>query len=91
MTNVLTHPRFAPTHRTVRLLHLDGRPFAEAGFPNDVRDPGAPWEWIAETVAHECGVREDAVGCEESEEAGDLVTVDGLPVYIVKIGVDNFH
>jgi hypothetical protein len=86
---VLTHPRFAPTHRTVHLVHLDGRPFASAGFPCNVRDAGAPWAWIQETVAHEQGVREDDVGCIEpdndAEQQGDLVTVDGFPVYRVLI------
>lgn len=85
---ILTHPRLQPTHRTVRLLHLDGRPFASAGFPVAVRDPGAPWAWIAETVAHEQRCDEDQVGCIEpdnDELAGDLVTVDGFPVYRVVI------
>ncbi len=83
--NVLTHAAFAPTHRTVRLVHLDGRSFAEAGFPTNVRDPGAPWAWIQETVAHEQRCSEDDVGCEESED-GDTVTVSGEAIYRVIIG-----
>jgi hypothetical protein len=68
------------TLRTVTLLTLDGRPAFHAGFlPGD---PGAPWAWMQETVAHEWGVEEDAVGAVESDE-GDFVTVDGMPVYRV--------
>lgn len=79
-----------PTHRTVRLLRLDGTEFASAGFPVTGRpDPGAPWAWIQETVAHELGVAEDSVGCLEPDNdedaGGDYVTVDGLPVYRVEI------
>jgi hypothetical protein len=72
--------------RHVTLLHLSGALFATAGFlPGDA---GAPWAWIQETVAAECGVAEDAVGCAEAGEegGGDFVTVDGLPVYRVQIG-----
>lgn len=65
-------------HRTIRLLHLDGRPWASAGFAGG--DPGAAWGWVCETVAAECGVDEDAVGCAESED-GDLITVEGVAVY----------
>lgn len=63
--------------RTVRLLHLDGRPWASAGFLD-----GSSWTWIANTVARECECDEDQVGCVESDD-GDLITVDGLPVYRV--------
>jgi hypothetical protein len=74
---VLTRPR---TLRTVTLLTLTGTLFATAGFlPGD---PGAPWAWMQETVAHEWGVEEDAVGALEGED-GDLITVDGMPVYRV--------
>jgi hypothetical protein len=65
------------THRWIRLLHLDGREWCSAGFTG----PGSAWDWIAETVAHELSCSEEAVGCLESEEDGDLVTVDGLPCY----------
>lgn len=82
---VLTHPRFAPTHRTVRLFNLNGVEFASAGFPCNVRDPGAPWDWIRETVSHELGVNEDDVGCEEADD-GDMVTVCGVRTYRLTIG-----
>lgn len=66
---------------TVRLLHLDGRPFASTGFlPGD--PPAARWDWIAETVAAECECDPDEVDCMESDD-GDMITVDGLPVYYV--------
>jgi hypothetical protein len=66
--------------RHVTLLTLAGAHFASAGFlPGD---PGALWAWMQETVAHEWGVEEDAVGALESDE-GDLITVDGMPVYRV--------
>lgn len=66
----------------VHLLHLDGRPWASAGFlPGD---PGAAWAWIAETVAAELECSEEDVHAGESEE-GDTVTVDGIPVYMVEI------
>lgn len=85
MTNVHT---LRTTHRTVRLLRLDGTEFASAGFPTNVRDPGAPWAWIQETVAHELSVSEDAIGCLEpgndEDDGRDYVTVDGLPVYRVE-------
>jgi hypothetical protein len=67
----------------VTLLTLEGAPFASAGFlPGD---PGAPWAWIQSLVASEWGVEEDAVGTLESEEDGDLITVDGLPMYRVAL------
>ncbi|MGJ5032437.1 hypothetical protein ACQR1I_36755 [Bradyrhizobium sp. HKCCYLS2038] len=62
--------------RTVTLTHLDGRPWASAGF----LPGGDVWGWIVETVAHEHGVPEDAVGCLETED-GDAVTVAGEPIY----------
>ncbi|MGX9443901.1 hypothetical protein ACWX0K_15165 [Nitrobacteraceae bacterium UC4446_H13] len=66
---------------TVRLYHLDGRPWASAGFLPPFQ-PGAKWAWIRETVARECGVNEDQVGCIESDD-GDVITVDGMPCYSV--------
>lgn len=66
---------------TVRIHHLDGRPWASAGFLPPFQ-PGAKWDWIANTVARECECDEDQVGCVESDD-GDLITVDGLPVYRV--------
>jgi hypothetical protein len=64
--------------RQVTLTHLDGRPWATAGFEprSDV------WGWILETVAHEHSVSEDAIGCAESED-GDVVTVSGEPLYLI--------
>ena len=70
-----------PTHRTVRLLNLNGVEFARAGFPTTDRDPGAPWEWIVETVGHELDVWPDQVGASEGPDGEDFVTVDGIPVY----------
>lgn len=68
---------------TVNILHLDGRLFATAGFlPGN---PGDAWAWIQETVAHELGCTEDDVHADESEEGGDVVTVEGIPVYMVEI------
>lgn len=47
--------------------------------------PSGAWEWIAESVAAELAVDEDAVGCmEDPEGEGDFVTVDGLPVYRIE-------
>lgn len=89
MTNVVAHPAYTPTHRTVRLLRLDGTEFASAGFPNGPGLASAPWSWMVETVAHELSVSEDAVSCMESEDGGDYITVDGLPVYRVAIGLKN--
>jgi hypothetical protein len=80
-------PSLQRTMRHVTLLHLDGRPFATAGFL-----PGSasrPWEWIVETVAAECECAEESVGCQEpgeDEGGGDFVTVDGMRVYQVAIG-----
>jgi hypothetical protein len=68
--------------RTVRLLHLDGTPFVEKAFKPGPAD--APWAWIRETVAGELGCAPESVGCVDAPEGGgDLVTVDGLPVYCV--------
>lgn len=87
--NVLPFPAAPRMHRTVQLVSLTGHVFASAGFPTADRDPGAPWDWIVETVAHELSVREDQIGALESDNdddaGGDYVTVDGLPVYRVEI------
>jgi hypothetical protein len=72
-----------PKPRTVTLLHLDGRQFASAGFLPGLAS--APWSWICEVVAAELECNEEDVGCAESED-GDLITVDGIPVYRVAIG-----
>lgn len=72
------------THRTVRILTLDGRPWASAGFTA----PGDAWGWIASEVARECECDPEDVHCEESED-GDLVTVSGRPVYKIGIGLMN--
>lgn len=65
-------------HRTVTLLHLDGRPWASAGFTG----PGDAWEWIATSVAAEWGVDAEDVHCEESEDgSGDVVTLAGSALY----------
>lgn len=65
------------------LHHLDGRAWASSSHFG----PEGAWSWIVDTVAHEHGVNEDAVGCLESGDEydhDDLVTVDGLPVYRVR-------
>ena len=67
---------------TVRLYHLDGRPWASAGFLPPFTH-GVKWDWIRETVAAECECDPDQVGCVESDD-GDLITVDGMPVYKVE-------
>jgi hypothetical protein len=83
MTNVIH--LCPPTHRTVQIVNLNGHVFASAGFPTDVRDPGAPWEWIVETVAHELSCRPDQVSSDEGPDGEDFVTIDGIPVYRVEI------
>jgi hypothetical protein len=88
MTNVVSigAAAYTPTHRTVRLLRLDGTEFASAGFPNGPGLASAPWSWICETVSRELDVSEDAVHVLEGEDGTDFITVDGLPVYRVAIG-----
>ncbi len=84
MTNLLSFPVEASARliSTVKLLHLDGRPFASGGFlPGN---PGDAWAWIAETVATELGCLESEVEAGESEE-GDVVCVEGMPCYMVEI------
>ena len=83
--NVIAHPSAPRTHRTVRLLRLDGTEFASAGFPNGPGLASAPWSWIVETVSRECDCAEDAVHCMEGEDGQDFITVDGLPVYRVAL------
>lgn len=73
-----TWPRTRSEMRHVTLLALDAdRIWATAGFlPGD---PGAPWAWIQETVAHEVGCSEEDVHVLEGDE-GDVITADGMPV-----------
>jgi hypothetical protein len=74
------------THRTVQILQLDGRPWASAGFTGGL--PSDAWAWVAETVAHEQGCDEEAVSVQESEDgSGDVITVEGVPVYRLGIFV----
>lgn len=61
---------------TVRILRLDGRLLASAGFLPPYQ-PGAKWDWIRETVARECECDPDDVGCDED----DQVTVEGIPLF----------
>jgi hypothetical protein len=76
--NVLALLSRTMIHRTIS--HLDGRPFASAGFAG----PMPPvWEWVQETVAHELECSPEQVGIMECEDRGDVVTVDGLPVYLL--------
>lgn len=74
------------THRTVTITTLDGRPWASAGFSGGL--PSDAWAWVAETVAAECSCSEDDVSVAESED-GDLITVEGVPVY--KIGIARLN
>lgn len=68
----------------VSLTHLDGRPWATARFiPGDA---GAPWAWVARSVAIECECNEEDVGCAEGPDGEDWVTVAGIPVYVCQIG-----
>lgn len=80
---VALHP--SKTMRHVTLLRLDGTLFATAGFLPGLAS--APWDWIVETVAHELGCAEDAVGCQEGgdDDLEDFVTVDGLRVYRIAL------
>lgn len=64
--------------RTVRILHLDGRVFASAGFlPGPMSDS---WAWIVEIVSRELDVDPEQVDLLETDE-GDVIAVDGLPAY----------
>lgn len=68
----------------VALLTLAGKPFASTSFLPGA-GPGAAWNWIVETVAHEVGCAEADVHAGEGEDGCDVITVDGLPVYQVEI------
>jgi hypothetical protein len=68
----------AMIHRTIR--HLDGRPFATAGFTHDGGDISA---WIKETVAAECECHPDDVTSIEADDGWEIILADGLPVYKV--------
>lgn len=74
-----SYPRTRGTMRHVTLLRLTSDAiFATAGFlPGD---PGAPWAWIQETVAAEVGCSEEDVHVLETEEDGDVITADGIPI-----------
>lgn len=67
---------------TVRLLTLDGHHMVEKSF--QAGRASAPWSWIAAEVAKAAGCAEEVVGCAEAE-AGDFVTVDGIPYCRVAI------
>lgn len=73
----MTHP--TPQYRTRRIMHLDGRPWASAGFTGG----GDVWGWVLETVAHELETSEESIGLLEDPDRGDLVTVDGIPAFIL--------
>jgi hypothetical protein len=62
--------------RTVRLLTLDGRPWARTDFP----EPCDAWDWIARTVAAELDCSPEDVGATEE----DVVTVHGMPCYVLR-------
>jgi hypothetical protein len=63
--------------RRVTLTRLDGTPFADALCSRADR-----WEWVQEVVTEELRCYPEQVGCMESADGeGDLVTVDGLPVF----------
>lgn len=84
MTNVVAFP-FPPTHRWVALFNLAGVERARAGFPTADRDPGAPWAWITETIAAELGIYPDQITVDEGPGGEEYLTVDGLPLYEVRI------
>jgi hypothetical protein len=65
-------------HRTKTIRNLTtGDVVASAGFTGN-GDAGA---WIRETVAELCECDPDAVSVVEDDERGDLLAVDGIPVY----------
>ena len=83
-------PRTTPAMRHVTLVRLNPQEtlMATAGFlPGD---PSAPWAWICEVVAQECECSEEDVHCLEDEEAGDLITADGIPVVRVLFGAVSY-
>lgn len=80
-SNVLAFPpaRSARLLSHVTLHTLDGRVLASASFlPGD---PGAAWEWVVENAVRVFGCAESEVGTAD----GDLVTVGGIPAYMVEI------
>ncbi len=84
MTNIIAFP-FPPTHRWVALVNMAGVELARAGFPTADRAPGAPWDWITETVAAELGVYPIEIMTDEGPDGQEFITVDGLPLYEVRI------
>lgn len=69
----------------VALFHLDGRRWVWTAFlpPHSLSDQ---WAWVQETVAHEHECDEDDVSCIEDDDVGEIVTVRGEPVYILRQG-----
>lgn len=59
---------------------LDGHQLARAGFTHD---NGDIWAWLSETVAAECGCSVEDVGIVEDPARGDLLAVDGVPMFVV--------
>lgn len=76
--NVVTLP-VRRKSRWTSIVSLDGH----AWLASTHFGPSGAWGWIVESVAAELGCDEDAVGSLESDD-GDLVTVDGLPVYRIR-------
>jgi len=74
MTNII--PLRTMRHITIRHLDADRTLFATAGFIG----PDSTWPWISETIARELECSPDDVHVLETE-AGDMITVDGLPCF----------
>lgn len=81
-SNVLVLPSRAMQWRSIRTL--DGQTVNLAGFTSP--ENGAIWEWVQDYVASELGCRPDDVQLRETEEGVDLLTVDGMPAFILSRG-----
>lgn len=73
------------THSTVRLITIDGKEWASAGFPRGEAKASDAWSWVAATVAREWDLHEDQIGCAEGPNGEDWITIDGIPAYELRI------
>lgn len=69
----------------VALYTLAGRCWAWIAFLPPHR-AGDRWAWVQAIVAHEHEWDESEVDCIEDEDVGEIVTVRGEPVYILRQG-----